>query len=94
MNENRRDDTAATGGPAPSQRPAESGNGPSAGVWLPVETAPIGDYILIWGGAWRHPFVGRYFGRDWWVFVDNADTNATQSEYVATHWMPLPEPPK
>lgn len=60
-------------------------------IWQPIETAPLGKYILIWGGCWRHPFVGRYFGDGIWVMIDSAD--ATETRITAHSWMPLPEPP-
>ena len=62
--------------------------------WQPIETAPKdGSYILAWSGCWRHPFAGRYIGESF-VLIDGADIDATQTRYFATHWMPLPDPPK
>lgn len=59
--------------------------------WQSIETAPVdGKFILIWGGAWRHPWAGVHEG-DGWVWLDNAD--ASQTRMHATHWQPLPAPP-
>lgn len=62
--------------------------------WADIASAPKdGTYILIWSGCWRHPFVGRYIGDDF-VLIDGADADATQTKYFATHWQPLPLPPR
>lgn len=70
--------------------------------WQPIETAPKdGTPILISSANWRTAWRGYYrsaqtepedrvvrFGEGW--TRDNyADINL-----IATHWMPLPEPPK
>jgi hypothetical protein len=61
--------------------------------WQPIETAPLGEYALFHQAAWRHPWVGRYTGVDRIVVLDNCDTEATQIEYHADLWMPLPPLP-
>ena len=55
--------------------------------WMPIETAPEGDYILMWvpGPSGTEIRAGYYWG--WW------ECALTVKEVKPTHWMPLPEPP-
>jgi len=55
--------------------------------WQPIETAPEGDYILMWvpGPSGTEIRAGYYWG--WW------ECALTVKEVKPTHWMPLPEPP-
>lgn len=63
--------------------------------WRPIETAPKGAYALLWIDiAIGHPLVvqGCWFHDDdenekGWIDLDGQVLNAT-------HWMPLPTPPK
>lgn len=57
--------------------------------WKSIETAPKdGGRQLFWNPLWRCPMPGRICdGRDVLLEPDHA-------LYVATHWIPLPEPPK
>ena len=62
-------------------------------MWQPIETAPLGEYALFWQASWPHPWVGRYTGVGMQVVLDNCDVHATQMDYHAEWWMPLPAPP-
>lgn len=59
-------------------------------TWQPIETAPKGGTeILVWNnGTILHVRWGGDFHNAWMLVhgIDFADH--------ATHWMPLPEPPK
>lgn len=61
--------------------------------WMPIETAPIGEMVWLWSGAWRHAFPGRHCGNGE-VWIDTCEPEAKGWKGYATHWMPLPEPPK
>lgn len=56
--------------------------------WQPIETAPTGKMILAWDGEdvevveWHPSLVS---GGLWF---------SSGGPFEATHWMPLPEPPK
>ncbi len=65
--------------------------------WQPIATAPKdGTVILIYGDEamttayWRH----IQMGRDGYWALWCAGSYAEDDEVNATHWMPLPEPPK
>jgi hypothetical protein len=69
--------------------------------WQPIETAPrYTDGIDIYGIMGRHTdcFWGKEtYGKECgWVYQSHYDSNGPVFELVreATHWMPLPEPPK
>ena len=60
--------------------------------WKPIQTAPVGTPILVWGPEDEFA-VAEYEGRS------NRACHLSYSfgEYCdvyPTHWMPLPEPPK
>jgi hypothetical protein len=63
--------------------------------WQPIETAPKdGSAILLWPGAkiWTDqmtPAIGWYARGFGWTC-----SSAGASGDIATHWMPLPEPPR
>ncbi len=62
--------------------------------WQPIETAPINEYVLLWGGAWWHPFVGRYFGQPGnLAWIDMPTSVATEEKAYPTLWHPLPAAP-
>jgi len=74
-------------------------------TWQPIETAPKdGSWFLIW--AHGQPEVGRYSPMMWTTYepVENGLYRAVEKPVTewsgfnnfaaATHWMPLPEPPK
>jgi hypothetical protein len=71
--------------------------------WQPIETAPKdADFILLYGKVRRAapelslPFPVQIVG--YWDEIDEdwcCITSGINGPYVtATHWMPLPEPPK
>jgi hypothetical protein len=61
--------------------------------WQPIETAPKeGEAILVYFQKWKSQYVvswGSSFDGDGWWCLDNMLSAAD-----ASHWMPLPEPPK
>ena len=74
--------------------------------WQPIQTAPVGIPILVWGPEDEFA-VAEYEGRnkeDTWDAVTGerlGDRRCLLTYYVEgggdtypTHWMPLPEPPK
>lgn len=71
-------------------------------AWQPIETAPKGgDHILLSGTQEPHAgihFHGPVVFSGYWDRVDGSwcSTGSTWTGpfYQATHWMPLPEPPK
>jgi len=66
--------------------------------WQPIETAPKdGTEILVWCAQFKCAVVVAWTVSVWvpcggaWVGEENrSDT----TEWPATHWMPLPEPPQ
>ena len=74
-------------------------------MWQPIQTAPSETWCLIYTpapfGAGNKHFVARrslvWEGgvEEWIVFKDEKYPEHSMSYMVgATHWMPLPEPPK
>jgi hypothetical protein len=58
--------------------------------WQPIETAPKdGTEIIVWDAEYRHSYFARCNskGEVYWDELYGPLENAT-------HWMPLPEPPK
>lgn len=65
--------------------------------WQPIETAPKdGRRFLVWDAHYGLR-IGRAFVRsdhdDWLSYLD-AFGGSSKGGMRATHWMPLPEPPK
>ena len=59
---------------------------PTKGVWYPIETAPKdGSLILMFDGC---------IIMAWWDDGWYSDEYCPPQIIRATHWMPLPEPPK
>ena len=60
--------------------------------WQPIETAPMdGEIILAYGAFYDFPAL-----RDIYLVYWEEDTQSWEIEgekIIATHWMPLPEPP-
>jgi hypothetical protein len=64
-------------------------------AWQPIETAPMGGKILLWGKYWndrdkfQHPLIGM------WVSQENRWCVSGEFRFGVrpTHWMPLPAPP-
>jgi hypothetical protein len=61
--------------------------------WQPIETAPKdGEIILVYGAFYDFPAL-----RDIYLVYWEEDTQSWEIEgekIIATHWMPLPLPPK
>lgn len=51
-------------------------------IWRPIESAPTGIRVLLWFPALGYPVTGW---REAYGYIS--------SGWLATHWMPLPEPP-
>ena len=66
--------------------------------WQPIETAPLGEMVLLWDQVWRHAFPGQRNGKAMGyyapVYVDTCETEAKGWQPIASHWMPLPKPPR
>lgn len=71
--------------------------------WQPIETAPKdGQYVLVcnkggaWIAHWKEIAVSGYrFDQPWRSCMLNCWHIAEAERYApATHWMPLPAPPK
>lgn len=57
--------------------------------WQPIETAPVNQEVLVWvvrKGGGNIVSAKNSTGSQWWAI----DTGAV----IATHWQPLPAPPK
>lgn len=70
------------------QRVAELG---AANRWLPIETAPKNDSVLLYDSGTNTWIVGMWLDGDWvcvWdhEYLENYEVNPT-------HWQPLPQPP-
>lgn len=60
--------------------------------WQPIETAPKdGTKVLGWDGGTMTTVEWYELGGYWSLLAVGAW--AEDSEWVPTHWMPLPEPP-
>lgn len=59
--------------------------------WQPIETATMGELILLAPTKRMGICVGMNDSRDGWVTETPGEW---VSIYTPTHWMPLPEPPK
>jgi len=65
--------------------------GGAVSEWQPIETAPIGVSVLLWKPNTREIYVAaRIYGGAGlgWCTPDGHEV------FKASHWMPLPEPPK
>lgn len=71
--------------------------------WQPIETAPKdGTRVNLWCKRWRpdnDSFSHRWFPDCYWTKGDsmtnhNARWVNMDTAWFATHWMPLPEPPR
>lgn len=63
--------------------------------WQPIETAPIGDFILIYGEDAGEPRVyAAFYDDDDWFDSEASSKSLTSFGWFPTHWMPLPDPPK
>jgi hypothetical protein len=77
----------------PQAQPAPA---PVVPAWMPIESAPKDDYILLWcpthiqKGRDAMPFTGRYMSHVPWIIVSS---DMAIQKVHPTHWMPLPPPP-
>lgn len=67
------------------------------GEWLPIESAPKDErHILAWNGDAMT--VVQWFKSEsypgWWSLAETGGHCDDGEFYGATHWMPLPEPPR
>lgn len=65
--------------------------------WQPIETAPVGDVILLCNA--KHKYVCTGYG-EWMALPQinlprwiSCDPNGV-GRFKPTHWMPLPQPPE
>lgn len=58
--------------------------------WQPIDAAPKGVFVLTMIIGAICPSIARKIGEEWWGPDFERDPYAER----ATHWMPLPEPPK
>jgi len=63
---------------------------PSVGGWMPIETAPKDEPILVGPTKRMNICVAMNHSRDGWV---TETCSEWISIYTPTHWMPLPSPP-
>lgn len=68
--------------------------GQQNGQWMPIETAPRdGTEIIVWNQTDLHDYCGVWIGKfmdgHWWL-----KHFGWCGAHRATHWMPLPKPPK
>lgn len=56
--------------------------------WMPIETAPAGQMVLLWDGSSIYMAERSRFYEGLW---DDGDYNSKMDGF--THWMPLPYPP-
>lgn len=66
--------------------------------WQPIETAPKdGTQIIVWGSSGDASVVEYYMAEDGfcgWEIARTASGTRLIMAASATHWRPLPEPPK
>jgi hypothetical protein len=74
-------------------------------MWQPIEAAPVGEEVLLWGPYLERPAIGVRYGaneRYWTAMVDGRAAIENQSDFgtthmtvdYPTHWMRVPRPPK
>jgi len=57
--------------------------------WQPIETAKLGEKVLLWHRSWRCPFPGTPNGDAGAVYVDTCETQARGWQTYASHWAPI-----
>ncbi len=75
-------------------------------TWKPIETAPKGDYVLLWWRTCDRATVGRFtdtsekeehdhatYGCPLSGWKTEGDGCIPKNQKDCTHWMPLPEGP-
>ena len=72
--------------------------GEAMSEWQPIETAPKdGTEVFLWTEEKPNIVVAywdTYEGSGWWRFSESVLSDIAGEVENATHWMPLPEPPK
>ena len=64
---------------------------PMVQAWQPIGTAPKDETeILLWFSEMEACHTGSWDGRQWRIDYAEGD----HSDWVVTHWMPLPDPPE
>jgi hypothetical protein len=67
--------------------------------WQPIETAPVGEWLLCRRAGQQLPFVIRQCAEGEWEFADGEDEDGTlylrcwNEDFNPTHWMPIPVAP-
>lgn len=82
-----------TGSTKPVARLADRSAAQDSGtgmVWREVDSAPLGQSVLLWAYGWRYPFPGRRVGDFGKVVLDNLKDGY---ETYATHWSVMPDGP-
>lgn len=65
--------------------------------WQPIETAPFDKWFLAWGDPTAYDdavFVVKKFMQPDWHFKGPHIQTDDGADIEATHWMPIPAPPK
>lgn len=57
--------------------------------WQGIETAKLGEKVLVWHAGWRCPFPGTPNGDFGAVYVDTCEVEARGWQTFASHWMPF-----
>jgi hypothetical protein len=64
------------------------------GVWRPIETAPKDGAEILGYSHIDHEFqVVSWDGQNWSFACFHSGIRTNRTNLIATHWMPLPEPP-
>lgn len=66
---------------------------PGTTGWQPIETAKLGEMVLLYSRGWRHPFPGCRNGDLGKCWVDTCEPEAKGWQTHADWWMPFPELP-
>lgn len=77
------------------RRDAESTGGEAVSEWQTIDSAPKDRYVLLYDAGYDNPYLHAKWdkhARGWWSQSTNSGHSIVWRD--ATHWMPLPEPPK
>lgn len=61
--------------------------------WEPIESATLGETVLLWARGWRHPYIGVPNGSSGECWIDGVPNASKGWQTFAHFWMPLPSPP-
>ena len=94
-NEVRKILSSLSAAPSPPVQQSRAVNVPG-GQWKDISTAPRdGTRFLAWGPLWRCPFPAQFPDPvTTMVWIDTCEVEAKGRREYATHWMPLPAPPR